>query len=129
MVLLDAKTAGQKPWTTGLALGGGGEGGGPQQHATGPFGPVRDHVDAVVDAVAAVDVKLARRTKQCLVTGTAPPVAVAGRVVLGVGLRLHNHSPQQRTAGLAADQQAADQLRGHHLSRAAEEAAGQGRKI
>ena len=125
----DAKTTGQKPWTTGLALGGGGEGGGPQQHAAGPFGPVRDHVDAVVDAIAAVDVELARRTKQGLVAGTAPAVAVAGRVVLGVGLCLNNHSPQQRTAGLAADQQATDQLRGHHFGRAAEEAAGQGSKI
>ena len=50
---------------------------------------------------------------------------MAGGVVLGIRLRFHNHAPQQRTRGLAFDQQAADEVGGNLLGRAAEEGLGE----
>ena len=50
---------------------------------------------------------------------------MAGRVVLGIRLRFHNHAPEQLTRGLAFHQQAADQLGGNLLGGAAEEGLGE----
>jgi hypothetical protein len=54
---------------------------------------------------------------------------MASGLALAVGLRLHNHAPEQVANGLALHQQAADQLGGNPLGRAGEEAAGEGRQV
>ena len=64
-------------------------------------------------------------TKERFVAGATAAVAVAGGVILGIRLRFHNHAPQQRTRGLAFDQQAADEVGGDHLGGAAEEGVGE----
>ena len=46
---------------------------------------------------------------------------MAGGLVLGIRLCLHNHAPQQTAILLAFHQQAADELRSDDLSGAAEE--------
>ena len=46
---------------------------------------------------------------------------MAGRVVLGIRLGFHNHSPEQPSIGLAFHQPATDQLRTHDLSGARKE--------
>jgi len=51
---------------------------------------------------------------------------VAGGLGLAIRLRFHKYAPEQLTRGLAFHQQAADQLRGHHLSRTPEEAVREG---
>jgi hypothetical protein len=84
------------------------------------------HVYAVVNAIAHIDVKAPRLTKQGFVAGGAAAVAVAGGVVLGIRFRFHNHAPQQLASGLALHQQAADELRGDDLGRAGEEGLGEG---
>jgi len=75
----------------------------------------------VVNAVAHIDVKATRLTKQRFVTGGAAAVAVAGGLLLGIRLRFHNHTPQQLASFLAFHQQAADQLRRNLLGGAREE--------
>jgi hypothetical protein len=50
----------------------------------------------------------------------------AGRFALAIRLRFHHHAPQQLATVLEFYQQAADQLRGDDLSRAEEEALGEG---
>jgi len=59
------------------------------------------------------------------VAGGAAAVAVAGRLLLGIRLRFHNHAPQQLAIGLAFHQQAADQLGGDDLSGAGVEGLGE----
>ena len=46
---------------------------------------------------------------------------MAGRFLLGIRLRFHNHAPQQLATLLARHQQAADQLGGDLLGGAGEE--------
>jgi len=82
------------------------------------------HLHAVVNAIAHIDVKVPRLTKQRFVAGGAAAVAVAGGVVLRIRLRFHHHTPQQLAIRLALHQQAADELGGNDLSGAAEEALG-----
>ena len=55
----------------------------------------------------------------------AVPVAVTYRLLLEIRLRFHNHAPQQRTRGLAFDQQAADEVGGNLLGGAGEEGLGE----
>jgi len=43
------------------------------------------------------------------------------RLILGIRLRFHNHTPQQLASGLAFHQQAADEFGGDDLSGAGEE--------
>ena len=50
---------------------------------------------------------------------------MAGRVVLRIRLRFHNHAPQQLAIRLAFHQQAADELGGNLLGGAAEEGVGE----
>ena len=50
---------------------------------------------------------------------------MAGRVVLRIRLRFHNHAPQQLPSGLALHQQAADEVGGNQLGGAAEEGVGE----
>jgi hypothetical protein len=50
---------------------------------------------------------------------------VAGRVVLRIRLRFHNHAPQQLAIRLALHQQAADELGGNQLGGAGEEGLGE----
>jgi len=78
---------------------------------------MRDGVSlhAVVDAVAHIEVKATRLTKERFVAGCAVAIAVAGGVVLGIRLRFHNHAPQKIARGLAFHQQAADEVRGNLL--------------
>ena len=78
-----------------------------------------------MNAIAHIDVKTPRLTKQGFVAGGAAAVAVAGRLLLGIRLRFHNHAPEQLTIRLAFHQQAADELRCHNLSGAAEEGLGE----
>lgn len=88
----------------------------------GPAGPwplVNFH--AVVGALTQIDIKPPWLTKQGFVAGAAAAIAVAGGVVLGIRLRLHNHCPQQVAIGLAFHQQAADELGVNLLCGAAEE--------
>ena len=103
-----------------------GQGHGAEQHAIGPVVAIRHHIDAVVNAIAHIHIKPPRLTKQGFVTGGAAAVAVAGGVGLAIRLRFHNHAPNQLASGLAFQQQAADELRCHDLSRAREEGLGEG---
>jgi len=79
-----------------------------------------------VNAVAHINVKTPRLTKQRFVAGGAAAVAVAGGLLLGIRLRFHHHAPQQLPSGLVFHQQAADQLGCNLLGGAGEEALGEG---
>jgi len=68
-----------------------------------------------VNAIAHIDVKASRLTKQGLVAGGAAALAVAGGLLLGIRLRFHHHAPQQLPSGLAFHQQATDELGGDQL--------------
>ena len=83
------------------------------------------HIDAVVNAIAHNHIKPPRLPKQGFVARGAAAVAVAGRVVLRIRLRFHNHAPQQLPSGLAFHQQAANQLGGNQLGGAGEEGVGE----
>ena len=83
------------------------------------------HIDAVVNAIAHIDVKAPRLTKQRVVAGGATSVAVAGGLALAIRLRFHNHAPQQLAIRLAFHQQAADELGGNQLGGAGEEGLGE----
>ena len=79
----------------------------------------------MVYPITHIHVKPPRFTKQSCVAWGAAAIAVAGRVVLGIRLRFHNHAPQQLATFLAFHQQAADQLGGNELSGAGEETLGE----
>jgi hypothetical protein len=53
------------------------------------------HIHAVVDAIAHIDIKPPRLTKERFVAGGAAAIAVAGGLLLGIRLRFHNHAPRQ----------------------------------
>ena len=78
-----------------------------------------------MNAIAHLNIKPPRLTKERFVAGTAAAVAVAGGFLLGIRLRFHNHAPQQLAIGLAFHQQAADELGGDNLSGAGEEGLGE----
>ena len=79
----------------------------------------------MVNAIAHINVKSPRLTKQGFVAGAAAAVTVAGRVVLRIRLRFHNHAPEQLAIRLALHQQAADQLGGDQLGGAGEKGLGE----
>ena len=79
----------------------------------------------MVNAIAHIHTETPRLTKQGFVAGGAAAVAVAGGLLLGIRLRLHNHTPQQLAIGLAFHQQAADELGGDELGRAGDEGLGE----
>ena len=79
----------------------------------------------MVDAIAHIDIKPPRFTKQGFVAGGAAAVAVAGGLALAIRLRFHNHAPQQLAIRLAFHQQAADEVGGNQLGGAAEEGEGE----
>jgi len=79
----------------------------------------------VVNAIAHIDIKPPRLTKQRFVAGGAAAVAVAGGLSLGIRLRFHEYAPQQRSLGLAFHQQAADELGCNLLGGAGEEGTGE----
>ena len=54
---------------------------------------------------------------------------MTGGGVLGIRLRFHNHAPEQAAIVLAFHQQAADEVWGDQLGRAAEEGLRQGWEI
>ena len=83
----------------------------------------------MVNAIAQIDIKPPRLTKQGFVARGAAAVAVAGGVVLLIRLRFHNHAPQQLAIRLASHQQAADELGGKLLCGAAEELFGKHREV
>ena len=75
----------------------------------------------MVNAITHVDIKPHRLTKERFVARGAEAMAVAGGLLLGIGLRFHNHPPEQLARGLTFQQQAADQLGGHDFCGAGEE--------
>jgi len=79
----------------------------------------------VVNAIAHIDVKPPRLTKQCFVAGGTAAVAVAGGLLLGIRLRFHNHAPQHLAIRLAFHQQAADEHGCNLLGGAGEEGLGE----
>ena len=76
---------------------------------------------AVVNAIAHIDIKPPRLTKERFVAGATAAGAVTGGVVLRIRLGFHNHAPEQLAIRLAFHQQAANQLRCNHLCWATEE--------
>ena len=76
----------------------------------------------MVNAIAHIDVKAPRLTKQRFNAGSAAAVAVEGGLLLGIRLRFHKYAPQQLAIGLAFHQQSADELGGNLLGGAGEEA-------
>ena len=81
---------------------------------------------AVVNAIAHIDIKPPRLTKERFVAGATAAGAVTGGVVLRIRLGFHNHSPHQLAIRLAFHQQAANQLRCNHLCWATEEGVREG---
>lgn len=65
--------------------------------------------------------KTPRLTKKRFIAGSAATAAVTGEPCLGTRPCFHHHAPKQIVINLAFHQQAADELRCHHLSRAAKE--------
>jgi hypothetical protein len=125
MAAVDGKTPRQQGWPCRYALRLTRQRDRSKQHAVGPIRPIRHHIHAVVNAVAHIHIKPPRLTKQGFVAGGAAAVTVAGRVVLRIRLRFHNHAPQQLASGLAFHQQAADQLGGNDFGAAGEEGLGE----
>ena len=80
-----------------------------------------NHIHAVMNAIAHIHIETPRLPKQGFIAGGAAAVAVAGRVVLRIRLRFHDHTPQQLAIGLPFHQQAADELRCNLLGWAGEE--------
>ena len=80
---------------------------------------------AVVNAIAHIDIKTPRLTKECFVAGGAAAVAVASGLLLGIRLGFHHHAPQQAPVPLALHQQATNQVGGDQLGRAGEETLGE----
>jgi len=78
-----------------------------------------------MSAIAHIDVKVTRLTKQNFVAGGAAAVAAADGLLLGIRLRFHHHAPQQLPIGLAFHQQAADEFGGDLLGGAGEERLGE----
>ena len=72
-----------------------------------------------------LSIKTPRLTKQGFVTGAAAAMSVAGRLLLRISLRFHNHAPKDVAIGLAFDQQASDQVGGNLLGGAGEEGLGE----
>jgi hypothetical protein len=79
----------------------------------------------VVNAIAHIDIKPPRLTKQGFIAGAAAAIAVAGGLGLAIRLRFHNHAPQQLARGLAFHKQAADEGGGNLLGGAGEEGLGE----
>ena len=82
-----------------------------------------------MNAVAHIHIKPPRFTKERFVLRGAAAIPVAGRVILGIRLRFHNHAPQQTPIDLAFHQPAAHQFRTDQLGRTAEEGLRQSREI
>ena len=83
----------------------------------------------------AVAAALVRHAFSCFYEHLLPPPivargaaaeAVAGRLLLGIRLGFHHHSPKPLAILLAFHQQAANQVGGDHLGRATEEGLGEG---
>jgi len=83
----------------------------------------------VVNAIAHIDIKPPRLTKERFVAGGAAAIAVASRLLLRIRLRFHNHAPQQLAMCFALHQQAANEVRGNLLGGAGEEGLGQGWEV
>ncbi len=79
----------------------------------------------MVNAIADIHIPTPWLTKERFVAGGAVAIAVAGRFLLGIRLRFHNHPPQQLAIGLAFHQQAADEVGGDLLGGAGEEGLGE----
>jgi hypothetical protein len=84
-----------------------------------------DSFHAVVNAIAHVDVKAPRLTKQGFVARGAAAMPVAGGLLLGIRLRFHHQNPQQLSIHLSPHQQAADELGCNLLGGAGEEGLGE----
>jgi len=82
---------------------------------------IKHSFHAVVNAVAHIDIKAPRLTKERFIAGGAAAVPVAGGVILGIRLRFHNHAPEQLAIRLAFHQPATNQVGCHQLRWATEE--------
>ena len=78
----------------------------------------------MVNAIAHIHIKPPWLPEESFVAGGAAAVAVAGRFLLGIRLRFHNHAPQQLAIRLALHQQATDALGGNDLIGVSEEGVG-----
>ena len=83
----------------------------------------------MVDAIAHIHIKPPRLAKERFVLRRPTPVAMAGRFILGIRLRFHNHAPQQTSIALAFHQPATHKLRSYQLGRTAEKGSGESWKI
>ena len=129
MATIDLEASCQQTWSGRDPLGFTRQRNGSQQNSTGPVSTIRDDIDAVVDAIAHIDVKPPWLPKQRFVAGGAAAVAVTGVLFLGIRLRFHHHTPEQAAICLAFHQPAANQFRGNDLRWTAEEDVGQGWEI
>ena len=75
LAAVDAKAARQQGRAGGDTLGLPRQGRRPQQDAAGPVRPLGHHIDAVMDAVAHIDIELAWLAEQRFVLRGATPVA------------------------------------------------------
>ena len=120
-MLHDSCAGGRSPRIRLLTLRLARHGHGAQQHPIGPVGSPCHHVDAVVDAVAQIDLQPPRLAKQGCVAGGAAAMPVAGGLALAIRLRFHNHATQQLPSGVPLHQQAADEVGCDLLGGAGEE--------
>jgi len=74
-----------------------------------------------MNAIAHIELKATRLTKQGFVAGGAAAIPVAGGLLLGIRLRFHHHAPQQLATFLALHQQVSDELWGNYVGGAGEE--------
>ena len=78
-----------------------------------------------MNAIAHIDIEPPWLPEQRFVAGGAPAVAVTGGLRLRIGLRFHNHAPQEIAIGLTFHQQAADEVGGNDLIGVGEEGLGE----
>ena len=83
----------------------------------------------MVNAIAHIHIETPWLTKERFVAGGAAAIAVAGRLLLRIRLRFHNHAPQQLAIGLAFHQQAADEVGSNLFGGASEEGLGEGWEV
>ncbi len=79
----------------------------------------------MVNGITHIHIPTSRLPEEGFVAGGAAAVAVAGRFLLGIRLRFHNHAPGLLARRLPFHQQAADQVGGDDFGGAGEEGVGE----
>jgi hypothetical protein len=118
---IKTKTPSQQSWTSGHPLQLTWHRDRPKQNTVGPIRAIRHHIDAVMNAIAHVHIKPPRLTKQRFIAWGTAAEAMAGRLLLRIRLRFHNHTPQQRSIRLPFHQPAAHQVWSDQFSCTGEE--------